>query len=82
MFLKANFCCKKEKIILKMFGWENPPLTTISFERSIQEKNGMAKTAPIILGESLLSSLISKNLFKVKKVKWKNNVGLLSAIFF
>ena len=29
--MKAIFCPKKEKIILKIFGWEKYPLTTISF---------------------------------------------------
>jgi len=38
IFLKAIFCPKKEKIILKIFGWEKHPLTTISFEISILEK--------------------------------------------
>ena len=33
------FCPKKEKIILKIFGWEKRPLTPISLEISILEKN-------------------------------------------
>ena len=36
---ESDFCPKKEKIILKIFGWEKHPLTTISFEISIQEKS-------------------------------------------
>ena len=39
IFLKAIFCPKKEKIILKIFGLEKHPLTTISFEISILEKS-------------------------------------------
>ena len=39
IFLETIFCPKKEKIIWKIFGWEKHPLTTISFEISILEKN-------------------------------------------
>ena len=64
IFLKAIFCPKKEKVILKIFRWEKHPLTTISFEISILESR-----PPLFFNfrGGLLSSLLSKNPSKCLK---------------